>query len=134
MNSTEDNIREQIKLLFINNEFDDLKHMLSKRKYLNMSNMAFVYSYHIAQASGILITALAAGYDYKVLIWVGIGFNIGAALLNRFEHINNSMSDRLLKDIIAIKEGKYVDEGNLVDPDTDNVDTQSNKNNNKTSV
>lgn len=67
-----------------------------------------------------MITALAASFDYKWLIWVGIGCNIIAQLLNRFEHINNAISDRLLKDIIAMKQNRYIDEGLLIHPEIDN--------------
>jgi hypothetical protein len=38
-----------------------------------------------------------------------------ASLLNVFEKTNNTMSKHLLKDINAIKEGTYVDEGTLVE-------------------
>ena len=77
--------------------------------------MALVYLFHIVQSAGILTTTIAAGYDMKELVWVGVGLNIMASLLNVFEKTNNSMSKHLLKDINAIKEGTYVDEGTLVE-------------------
>jgi hypothetical protein len=40
--------------------------------------------------------------------------NILASLINIFEKTNESISKRLLKDISAIKNGTYVDEGSMV--------------------
>lgn len=105
----------EIQHIFEQNKLDDLKHFMQKRKCLNASNMALVYLFHIVQSAGILTTTIAAGYDMKVLVWVGVGLNIMASLLNVFEKTNNSMSKHLLKDINAIKEGTYVDEGTLVE-------------------
>ena len=77
--------------------------------------MALVYLFHVVQAAGILTTTIAAGYDMKQLIWVGVGFNVFATLLNVFEKTNNSISKHLLKDIQAIKDGTFVDEGTSVE-------------------
>jgi hypothetical protein len=51
----------------------------------------------------------------KLLVWVGVGFNILASLINVFEKTNNGISKNLLKDINAIKDGTYVDEGTMVE-------------------
>jgi hypothetical protein len=51
----------------------------------------------------------------KELIWVGVGFNILATLVNVFEKTNNSISKNLLKDIESIKAGTFTDEGNFVE-------------------
>jgi hypothetical protein len=75
--------------------------------------MTLIYLFHIIQAAGILTTTIAAGYDMKQLIWVGVGFNLLASLLNVFEKTNSSISKGLLKDIQSIKEGKFVDEGTI---------------------
>jgi hypothetical protein len=58
---------------------------------------------------------LAAGYNIKELVWGGIALNIVASLINIFEQTNNTLSKRLMKDIVAIKQGKYVDEGLAVE-------------------
>jgi len=110
----------EIKTLLEYNKIDDLKRFLSKRKCLNSCNMCLLYLFHTIQSAGILTTTIAAGYNIKELIWVGVGLNIMASLINIFEHNNNSMSKRLLKDIEAIRDGTYVDEGNIVEPDKDN--------------
>lgn len=120
MTAPSKNVRKEMNDLFINNEIDDLKRMLNKRQRLNLSNMVFLYTFHIMQALGLFITAMAASFDYKGLIWVGIGCNVIAQLLNRFENINNAISDRLLQDVTTMKENQYIDEGLLVDPEKDN--------------
>lgn len=111
----------EINKIFSDNELEDLQTFIKKRKCLNTTNMTLIYLFHIMQAAGILTTTLAAGYNYRELIWVGIGFNVIAGLINTFEQINNAMSKRLLKDIIAIKEDRYIDESEIVDPSKDNL-------------
>ena len=102
-----------IKNLFEQNKLEDLKAFMDKRKCLNQWNLALVYLFHIVQSAGILTTTIAAGYDMKIIIWVGVGFNILASLINVFEKTNNSISKHLLKDIQAIKDGTFVDEGSI---------------------
>ena len=116
----------EIKKLLEDNKIDDLKRFLAKRKCLNTCNMCLLYLFHTVQSAGILTTTIAAGYDMKELVWVGVGLNILASLINIFEHNNNSMSKRLLKDIEAIRDDKYVDEGAIVDPEKDNKSELSN--------
>ena len=106
--------------IFAENEIEDLKKFINKRSCLNKYNFYFVYLYHIMQAGGILTTSLAASYNNQQFIWLGIGLNIFAGLLNTLEHLNNSISEKILKDIILIKERKYVDEGKMIDPEKDN--------------
>ena len=102
-----------IKNLFEQNKLEDLKAFMNKRKCLNQWNLALVYLFHIVQSAGILTTTIAAGYDMKILVWVGVGFNILASLINVFEKTNNSISKNLLKDINLIKDGTFVDEGSI---------------------
>ena len=78
------------------------------------------YIFHIAQTAGVLTTTIAAGYSIKELVWIGVGINCFASLINIFEQTNNNISARLLEDIKAIKSGTYVDEGIIIDPDQDN--------------
>ena len=118
-------ISMEIKTLLDDNKIDDLKRFLNKRKCLNTCNMCLLYLFHTVQSAGILTTTIAAGYNIKELVWVGVGLNILASLINIFEHNNNSMSKRLLKDIEAIRDDKYVDEGTLVESDKDNNSTKS---------
>ena len=109
------NVNTEIQTIFEVNKLNDLKAFMQKRKCLNEWNMALIYLFHIVQSAGILTTTIAAGYDMKLLVWVGVGFNILASLINVFEKTNNGISKHLLKDINAIKDGTYVDEGTMVE-------------------
>jgi hypothetical protein len=113
--STVPNVNTEIQTIFEVNKLNDLKAFMNKRKCLNEWNMALIYLFHIVQSAGILTTTIAAGYDMKLLVWVGVGFNILASLINVFEKTNNGISKHLLKDINAIKDGTYVDEGTMVE-------------------
>lgn len=112
----------EIQNMFENNKLEDLKRFMNKRKCLNDWNMVFVYMFHIVQSAGILTTTIAAGYDMKQLVWIGVGLNVVAALINVFEKTNNSISKHLLKDIQAIKNGTFVDEGTSVETDSKDGD------------
>ena len=113
--STVPNVNTEIQAIFETNKLTDLKAFMNKRKCLNEWNMVLIYLFHIVQSAGILTTTIAAGYDMKLLVWVGVGFNILASLINVFEKTNNGISKHLLKDINAIKDGTYVDEGIMVE-------------------
>jgi hypothetical protein len=105
----------EIQTLFEQNKLDDLKAFMKRRKCLNTTNMVLIYLFHIIQSAGILTTTIAAGYDMKSLVWIGVGLNILASLINVFEKTNNSISKALLKDIQAIKDGTFLDEGTVVE-------------------
>ena len=109
------NVNTEIQTIFETNKLNDLKEFIKKRKCLNEWNMALIYLFHVIQSAGILTTTIAAGYDMKLLVWVGVGFNILASLINVFEKTNNGISKHLLKDINAIKDGTYVDEGTMIE-------------------
>ena len=106
----------EIQSIFEKNKLEDLKAFIEKRKCLNSWNIALIYLFHIIQSAGILTTTIAAGYNMKEIVWVGVGFNILASLLNVFEKTNSSISKGLMKDIQAIKEGTFVDEGTIEPP------------------
>ena len=108
-----DTVSLEIQTIFQENRLDDLKDFMNKRKCLNSWNMVLIYLFHIVQSAGILTTTIAAGYDMKLLVWVGVGLNITATLINVFEKTNSSISKNLMKDIQAIKEGSYVDESSI---------------------
>jgi hypothetical protein len=125
--TNEDTDRE-IKNIFNENKIYDLKKFLSKRQCLNNSNQCLNYFFHIIQSVGILTTTIATGYDMKEIIWIGIGMNILASLINIFEKTNDSISKRLLKEIYSIKNGSYVDEGMFIE---ESIHTESIKINNE---
>ena len=123
------NIQQKINDMFDNNKIEDLQRFLDKRKNLNNTNSKLIYIYHALQSAGILITTIAAGYKLEYLIWVGVGFNCAASLINIYEQINNTMLNKLLNNIKLIKDNKYVDEDSLIDSEM-----ISNSNNQKQST
>ena len=118
------NIDDEINKIFSENKLVDLRRILTKRQSLNKTNMYLIYLFHIIQSAGILTTAIATGNSLENLIWVCIGLNVVASLIHAFEKTNDSISKRLMKDLISIKNGSYIDEGLAVDveakDDTDN--------------
>jgi len=102
--------------IFDQNRLADLTAILSKRHCLNRCNMGLNYGFHLVQAAGILTTTVAAGYNDRFLIWVGVGMNLLASLINVYEKTNSEMMKRLLKDLVAIKNNTYLDEGEIVPP------------------
>ena len=115
MDVSEEQIENEIKSIFNKNKIQDLKKFIAKRNCLNISNQVMNYLFHIVQSAGVLTTTIAAGYNMKELVWIGVGLNILASLINIFEKTNDAISKRLLKDIHAIKNGTYVDEGMMIE-------------------
>ena len=113
MSDTKIPIATQIQEIFEQNEIDDLKRMMSRRHSLNVCNIWLIYTFHLVQSGGILTTTIATGYNLTYLIWVGVGLNILASLLNVYEKTNANLSKKLLTDIESIKAGKYTDEGSI---------------------
>jgi hypothetical protein len=109
-------IASEIQGIFERNKLSDLKEFVGRRKCLNEFNMALMYLFHIVQSAGILTTTIAAGYDMKELVWIGVGINIVASLINIFEKTNVGISKRLLKDIEAIRDGTFVDQSDVYEP------------------
>ena len=120
------NIMNEIKKILDDNKIDDLNRFLEKRKCLNNCNMFLVYIFHTIQSAGILTTTIATGYDIKYMIWIGVGLNILASLINIFENINNTMSKKLLKSIEAINNNNYLDEDTIVNIEKDSSNNTSN--------
>ena len=117
----------EIQKIFDENKVADLKKFMNKRHRLNIANTFFMYGFHIFQAAGILTTTIATGYQFQGLIWVGVGLNVMSSILMAFEKINTSVSTKLMKDISAIRDGTYVDEGTLIN-DVSKKDSNSNAN------
>jgi hypothetical protein len=114
--ATTPDISMQIQAIFEQNKLGDLKEFVRKRKCLNEFNTVLMYLFHVVQSAGILTTTIAAGYDMKELIWIGVGINIVASLINIFEKTNLSISKHLMKDIEAIRNGTFVDESDVIEP------------------
>lgn len=108
-------VNAEIQKILETNKLEDLKGFIKRRNCLNSWNIALIYLFHIVQSAGILTTTVAAGYDFKEVVWIGVGLNIVASLISVFEKTNNAISKNLLKDIQAIKDGTFVDEGIAVE-------------------
>ena len=111
----------EIQAIFNNNKINDLNRFLNKRQCLNTTNTYLIYLFHLLQAAGILTTSIAAGSENTELVWIGVGLNIFATLINVYEKTNNSISSKLLSDIKLIKDNHYVDEGEFVDTGSQNT-------------
>ncbi len=118
-------IHLQIQELLENNKLDDLKRFINRRQCLNCCNIYLIYLFHFIQSAGILTTTIATGYNMKPLIWVGVGLSVAASFIHVIEQTNNNISKKIMKNIEAIKDNTYVDEGLMVD---DNKDKKSNNN------
>jgi len=110
----------EIQTIFDNNKVQDLNRFLKKRQCLNITNSYLIYLFHLVQSAGILTTSIAAGSNNMELVWIGIGLNIFATLINVYEKTNNSISSKLLNDIKLIKDNHYVDEGELIETGSHN--------------
>ena len=124
----------EIQTIFDNNKVDDLKRFLKKRQCLNTTNSYLIYLFHLVQSAGILTTSIAAGSNYIELVWVGIGLNIFATLINVYEKTNNSISAKLIHDIKLIKDNHYVDEGVLIETASQNGQNSQPSQNKKLSI
>ena len=120
--STNKDIVSKIIKIFDDNELEDLKSFMYKRHFINNCNLFLIYFFHFVQSAGILVTTIAAGYNKRYLIWIGIGLNVIASLINVYEKINNNMLKKLMVDIKAIKDGNYIDESQIIDLESNNSD------------
>jgi hypothetical protein len=122
------NFSLEIKDIFENNTLNDLKRFIKQRQNLNTSNSYLIYLFHLVQSAGILTSAIAAGNNNFEIVWIGVGLNLLATLINVYEKTNNSILQKLMNDIELIKNGKYVDESQLIDTLSDNTQLPSNSN------
>ena len=119
----------EIKKIFEENELNDLKRFMNKRQCLNNTNQYLIYLFHFIQSAGILTTTIAAGYDQKYLVWVGVSLNLLASLITVYEKTNNSILKKLMSDIKSIKDGNYIDEDELIDTDKKEEEPKLNNDN-----
>ena len=107
----------EIKEIFDKNTLSDLKRFLHKRERLNYANSYLMYLFYLVQSAGILSASIGAGYSDVYLLWSGIGLNALASLIITYEKLNNSIMKKLMRDIKDIRDGKYIDEIEIIDPD-----------------
>jgi hypothetical protein len=110
-------LADQIKAIMDENTLDDLKSLMARRHSLNRCNVCLIYVFHFVQSAGILTTTIATGYSLTYLIWIGVGLNVLASLLNVYEKTNGNLLKTYLKDIDAIKAGTFTDEGSVEKPE-----------------
>ncbi len=125
------NIAIEISTIFDDNKINDLKRFLKKRQCLNHTNAYLIYLFHLLQSAGILTTSIAASSNNTDLVWIGIGLNIVATLINVYEKINNTVSGKLLHDIKLIKNNNYLDESELIDSSNQKIQDTKNIQDNK---
>jgi len=114
-------VTDQIKEIMEENTIDDLKSLLTRRESLNCCNIYLIYLFHFVQSAGILTTTVATGYNYTYLIWIGVGLNVLASLLNVYEKTNANLSKTYLKNIENIKNGKFTDESAIEKHEESNI-------------
>lgn len=115
----------EINKIFNENELSNLKKSISKRHCLNDWNIGLIYLFNILQTAGILTTSIATSYNMQSLIWFGVGLNLIASLINVFEKTNHNISKKLLANIIAIKNGTFIDEIDIADTDKKQDDSKN---------
>jgi hypothetical protein len=108
-------IQNKIDSILEKNKLDDLKNFLYKRHVLNVCNVWMLYFFYITQSAGILTSSYGVSVNNTKYIWVGVFLNMLASLIQIFEKLNNAQLNRLLNDIQAIKDDKYLDESPFVD-------------------
>jgi hypothetical protein len=127
----------EIENIFNENKVNDLKRFMVKRQQLNDCNIKLRYLHYITHYSSILVTTIAVSYNNNTdlhlvdMIWIGISLNILSSLINSFEKMNKTMSNKLLADIHKIKTDSYVDESELVDSFHESSSNSSTKPNNQ---
>lgn len=109
----------EIKLLFDNNQLNDLKRFMKKRQCLNSCSIYLLYLFHLVQTSGIFMGSIGASMNNQTFLWIGISLNMIASLIQVYEKINYSQLKKIMVDIQQIKDNKYVDENELVEPEKD---------------
>jgi len=109
----------RIQTVFDTYQLEELNYLLSKRNCLNRCNIFLIYMFHFVQSAGIMTTTIATGYNYIYLIWVGVGLNIFASLLNIYEKNNANIVKKISGNIEDIRKGKFVQEAPIEDASND---------------
>ena len=107
----------EIEAILKKNSIEDLEKFIKKRSCLNNCNMFLTYLFHLLQTCGMITTTISASYNYKEILWLGIGLNAFATLISVYEKINQTIADKLLENIKSIKAGDYIDESTPINSD-----------------
>lgn len=74
--------------------FEKLETALRGRERLATFNMWLAYGFHILQAGGVLMTAIATGYGLDNVVWAGVAVNALATLVTVLEKFNAAQSEK----------------------------------------
>ena len=130
------NVSATIIEIFENNKVNDLKRFMEKRESINQYNIYIRSCYYFVHYSSVLTTTFALGYVggidcsdpaiiiVKELIWIGICLNMVSTVLSSIEQMNKNISKKMLRDIINIKNGNYIDEGDAIGLSHKNSDSK----------
>jgi O-antigen/teichoic acid export membrane protein len=109
---------------------------MEKRESINQYNIYIRSCYYFVHYSSVFTTTFALGYVggidcndpaiiiVKELIWIGICLNMVSTVLSSIEQMNKNISKKMLKDIINIKNGNYIDEGDTIGLSHKNSDSK----------
>ena len=90
---------------------DDLTQLIDNPICLDKNknnNIYLIYFFHIVQSSGIIITSVAVSYDKLYLIWLGLGLNVIASLINIYENVNNcNILKKKIKCVLVNEQGDH---------------------------
>ena len=92
-----DKVDTQIKTIFDKNKLNDLDKFMNKRQCLNSCNIYMLYLFHLISSIGVLTTSIGASLNNNLYIWIGIGLNMLAGLIQIYEKINYSQLKKLVK-------------------------------------
>ena len=116
-NKISENKISDIDAILKKNSIEDLEKFIKRRACLNNCNICFTYLFHFLQTCGMITTSISASYNYKELLWIGIGLNAMASLVSIYEKTNQTIADKMLENIKNIKAGEYIDEANQINID-----------------
>jgi len=106
--SEEDNID----IIFSKNELQNLKTFIDNKKYINSMNFYLMYMFHLCQGASVLCTTLSTTFGHS-LLWIGVALSIGASIINSIEKVNSAYLTKINKDVIKIKQHKYIIESDI---------------------
>ncbi len=106
-------INDQVNQILQENRLEDLSVFLARRKCINKVNIAFAYLFHIFQSAGILMAAIASGYDLASYAWIGALLNACATLIYASEKYNEGLLKQYAEDIKLIRDDTYISEATV---------------------
>jgi uncharacterized membrane protein len=116
-----------IQKLLEKNKVEDLENFLARRHTLNKCNSTMIYLFHIVQSLGILSSSYSASTGDSNFLWVGIGLNMFASIIQIYEKINSDQMKKIYIDIQTIKNNTYLDESQYMELESVQQNTSDNR-------